>query len=639
MEKLAFILSPAAYEEVLCLAKAGGCRYLRAFVEDFEGTNRDSEGYSCNSYGQAHITLATAGAVNSPGKFPKVSGGHENHATEMENPNAVADCAARVGRLVIRLPARTPASSRASSVTLIDSEQVVSNTGSSGDGNLGGSDAGPNGSDIGVQNGSSGGGDVGGQSGGRVGQSGARGGRVGLGGSAARRRRRRPCQRQSNPTATQRANARASKRRRVVPDDEEAFEPSEEEDSGEEDDAGVQNGGNGSWNVTQPHVSSSDVAEIMGILTQLDRFNDPVQQHSLPDLLRSLCDPDSFGNCHMAKLSADRNLLQLAFMAWHLSQRNRSLNFFSMLTNMRLYARAATLAPGKKKLNISPVPRRFHYWIQEGSYLVELVKAGGLGVVVMLAALEMRTRLRYTSANVISEVAQCIIDPQDDTAGKLVKTSIIPALTKIRQMICFHVEMGKMESEVKYLCSHDLEAINEHLSSLPQRSSHWEFWQSSCPVTVFDRAFIAHSPYPLDTIPIQEVPVPLDSPLEGMDRKQKQEWTDTHREKAKYRELFMSIDNFVEQYESLSEAPENYWELPQLSPIESMPELVDQSALRLLATWPELADGNSEVPDFSFGAAHFMTFNRFNQQGDNAPKDVHPTLLQSKTSLGPGASS
>ncbi|EIN03316.1 hypothetical protein PUNSTDRAFT_139665 [Punctularia strigosozonata HHB-11173 SS5] len=61
------------------------------------------------------------------------------------------------------------------------------------------------------------------------------------------------------------------------------------------------------------------------------------------------------------------------------------------------------------------------------------------------------------------------------------------------------------------------------------------------------------------------------------------------------------------------------------------PDLLEKITERMKARYPQLTDADSTVPGYVFYCRHYTWYNRYNQSGDGAPKDVHPSQLTTST--------
>ncbi|EIN04393.1 hypothetical protein PUNSTDRAFT_138796 [Punctularia strigosozonata HHB-11173 SS5] len=178
-------------------------------------------------------------------------------------------------------------------------------------------------------------------------------------------------------------------------------------------------------------------------------------------------------------------------------------------------------------------------------------------------------------------------------------------------------------------------------------------------------AFGAHVPEPDFVLQHKHLPFPdkllkitvpfeclgLHDPLDKKKDPQVKKWTKMHRTLANDRKKFAEFHSFKAYYESLDKPPVHYVETPKLPPNETLeiydkhgvlcavlighvrqdPELLERTSMLLEANFPEMIRGDSTLPKFKYLSKHCLIYNRYKQRGDDAPMDIHPLKLKTRT--------
>ncbi|KAG6875516.1 hypothetical protein C0993_008854, partial [Termitomyces sp. T159_Od127] len=146
-------------------------------------------------------------------------------------------------------------------------------------------------------------------------------------------------------------------------------------------------------------------------------------------------------------------------------------------------------APGKSKVSkhLKVSYNRFRDWIEAGTRLAFLVAAGTPCILVIIAAVGLRVNLsrRHNSSNEdIYDIAFRLRNPQDDDIGKLLKTTLIPFLLKLRSLPLGHLHFPFASplapGEFLWCDGNDFESfdrnfleVNTMYYPLPPRSLEW----------------------------------------------------------------------------------------------------------------------------------------------------------------------
>ncbi|KAG6909605.1 hypothetical protein DXG01_016644 [Tephrocybe rancida] len=307
-----------------------------------------------------------------------------------------------------------------------------------------------------------------------------------------------------------------------------------------------------------------------------------------------------------------------------------------------------------------------NFWekVHQGTFLAYIAGAGTPHILLLMAVLQIRTKFIYRgqmSIEDLSGIGIALRQPPDVDVGKLVKTILIPFLRCLHTspipllpLLYFHGS----QVQLRNITPLEPEALDVILGCasmkyfpLPKRSPLWQYQNqdnlsialqpvSQVPTTELNKRLRTMKTF--KAFPYSACPIPRPSRRSWMAAQRalamqapcaknlaqlsKMLSSRTHTGHGKYIQFDSRICNrntlLIQDAQSqllalvITDFPKVY---PQYNT-----ELV--TTLQALFT-NELYKDDSSRDDYTFLSCHYSVYNRYSEQGDNAPTDVHPNNI------------
>ncbi|KAJ7792854.1 hypothetical protein B0H14DRAFT_2928965 [Mycena olivaceomarginata] len=416
-----------------------------------------------------------------------------------------------------------------------------------------------------------------------------------------------------------------------------------------------------------------------------DRLVDLLLALSPPSTDSAPCE----ASCSTAGTSVT-SLKQLAMTCYQLETMSVVNDFRQMLSYMEFTLQydwyLPDLAP-KKKLSHESVAKDLNHpkittkrvsgWLSAGTRLIYLAKASSMYIIPLIAAACLKNEIcaRYL-ARQISVLAFELCSPAepDDTfslsscCGKLIRSVIIPQMALIKQLSsslednAFRLRCpGNVE---KFVAFSDLDAVQSVLNpvrvnfyQLPDRAKTWEILRMEMLTPSITPPLLQK---PVDSSCVGEE-IRISSPLDlkstpcPVTAETKEAWTETERQKASNAREIRSLEELEHSIQELHAGgvrkTDEYicidtalFKSKVLHIRDSQGRLLAAVATNLAETLGELAPtmltqlgaimageifwDKSKRPNFQFLSWHCSYYNRYAEQGNGAPNDVHPNFVR-----------